>query len=174
MDANNTWETRHSHYSSDDRLYSNWSDLEPETKKVLYKESNRTHSKKQREGTCICPKEELGKCTGNCEYCPHNVSKDIVDTDTMDEHGFTALDKAADKSALTEDDIIEKIQAEKLRELIELLPYKERMIILGILAEEKQSKTQKALGMERGAYRWERKIAEDHLRLLCIEAGLIP
>ena len=119
----------------------------------------RIRKKAQRHGQCICSKNRLCKCDGNCDLCDYRAAGDKISIDHEAEINGDYFE-----AGITVDvEVVRKITAVQiLKRLEQLMP---EAILVGKLIDSGQSerKSLKKLGIKRSTYRSELKKVRQRL-----------
>ena len=86
----------------------------------FYREVDAKRKREQYHHRCMCPKEFIWKCDGDCDKCRFHSNGDFYSLDMPDENGLTLGDKIVEDSDLEQivaDSMLLQELFDKLREL---------------------------------------------------------
>lgn len=91
-----------------------------EEHREFYREVDAKRKREQYHHRCMCPKEFIWKCDGDCDICSFHCAGDVYSLDKTDENGITLEEKLSDAKNLEEivaDSMLLQELLEKLRTL---------------------------------------------------------
>ena len=96
----------------------------------FYREVDAKRKREQYHHRCMCPKEFIWKCDGDCDICSFHCAGDAYSLDKPDENGITLEEKLADDKNLEERVAASMLLKELLEKLRSLDPEADKIIQL--------------------------------------------
>ena len=118
----------------------------------------KTQKRMRRAGQCVCPKNQLWKCDGDCLVCTFYKRKDLsLNAPISTAEGIAFEETVASNEATPEEKVCEAALLEALYAALDLLD-PEGKRICELMKEHSERETADILGMSRSTFkrRWER------------------
>ncbi len=131
--------------------------ISEELYRKLYPEIWRTQKRMQRTGQCVCPRDMLWRCDGDCLDCPYRACGNEVylSTPIREAEGLEMKEVIADTEPAPEDLILDRDLLDALYKELAVLDSEDRRIC-ELLMEHSEREAAELMGLSRSSFkrRW--------------------